>query len=253
MSQGLCPSGEPSGSRVHISCPSGEPSGSEAQGSRPSGGSCDAEARNSGSSGKSFGFSAVCSAGEHDRKKQDSASGGDLASDSSSSKRVRNLAIFASCAVVWLAIDLASKAACEASGLGSTLVQNVCGLFRLHVVHNYGAAWSMFEGNVVPLALFALVVCGALVAFAVLESKRANVAEMLALGLIFAGGLGNMLDRLFRGFVVDMIDPLFINFPTFNIADIGVTCGIVLLVVCLFLRDDFFGDSSASTPTNKED
>ena len=159
-------------------------------------------------------------------------------SDTPCSIRVRNLLVFAGCALAWLVLDLASKAVCEAQGLGATLAGNVLGLFRLHVVHNYGAAWNMFEGNVVPLALFAVLVCGALVAFAVYESKRAGVVEMLAIGLVFAGGLGNMIDRIVRGFVVDMIDPLFINFPTFNVADIGVTCGIVVLVVCLFLQGD---------------
>lgn len=163
------------------------------------------------------------------------------ASDASCSIRVRNLLVFAGCALAWLVLDLVSKAACEAQGLGATLAGNVFGLFRLHVVHNYGAAWNMFEGNVIPLALFAVLVCGALLAFAVHESKRAGVMEMLAIGLVFAGGLGNMIDRIARGFVVDMIDPLFINFPTFNVADIGVTCGIVILVVCLLLQGDSHG------------
>ena len=51
---------------------------------------------------------------------------------------------------------------------------------------------------------------------------------MLGGALIVAGGLGNALDRFTLGYVVDFIDTTFISFPTFNVADIGVTCGFVL-------------------------
>ena len=53
---------------------------------------------------------------------------------------------------------------------------------------------------------------------------------------MFAGGLGNAVDRFTLGYVVDFIDPVFIDFPTFNIADIGVTCGFVIFFAALFLR-----------------
>ena len=59
----------------------------------------------------------------------------------------------------------------------------------------------------------------------------ANGFEMVGLGLLVAGGIGNFIDRLVYGYVVDFITPTFINFPTFNIADIGVTCGIVLAAI----------------------
>ena len=52
---------------------------------------------------------------------------------------------------------------------------------------------------------------------------------------VFAGGLGNMIDRLRLGYVVDMIEVEFIHFPVFNVADCFITCGSILLLVHLFL------------------
>ena len=60
---------------------------------------------------------------------------------------------------------------------------------------------------------------------------RATALETCALSLIAAGGIGNAIDRFVNGFVVDFIDLTFMDFPVFNIADIGVTCGFVLLVI----------------------
>ena len=54
--------------------------------------------------------------------------------------------------------------------------------------------------------------------------------------LLVAGGLGNALDRLTLGYVIDFIEPVFINFPVFNVADIGVTCGVVIFIVGLYLE-----------------
>ncbi|MBQ7976709.1 MAG: signal peptidase II, partial [Clostridia bacterium] len=57
--------------------------------------------------------------------------------------------------------------------------------------------------------------------------------------LIFAGALGNGLDRIFRGYVIDFIETAFINFPVFNIADISITIGaIVLVIYVMFLEKD---------------
>lgn len=56
------------------------------------------------------------------------------------------------------------------------------------------------------------------------------------MGLVAAGGIGNAIDRFALGYVVDFIQPLFIDFPVFNVADIGVTCGFVLLVLSLLLQ-----------------
>ena len=60
---------------------------------------------------------------------------------------------------------------------------------------------------------------------------------MTSLMLMFAGALGNAIDRIFRGYVVDFIETTFISFPVFNIADIAITVGAVLLIIYILFFD----------------
>lgn len=152
------------------------------------------------------------------------------------SLRLRNLCVFALVAAFWLAFDQVVKIQCEAYATGATICPDFLILFDLRLVHNFGAAWSMFEGSVALLIAVAVVICLLLFAFAVYESKNASLLEMASIALVFAGGLGNMIDRIAYGYVVDMLDLQLFDFPTFNIADIGVTCGIVLLFISILLQ-----------------
>lgn len=58
----------------------------------------------------------------------------------------------------------------------------------------------------------------------------------LGLSLVVAGGIGNAIDRFTLGYVVDFIEPVFIDFPVFNVADIGVTCGVALFIASLIIE-----------------
>ena len=70
-----------------------------------------------------------------------------------------------------------------------------------------------------------------------------NRFERWCIAAVYAGGLGNMIDRLRLGYVVDMIEVEFISFPVFNVADCFITCGCILLMVHLiFFNRDFWKD-----------
>ena len=103
------------------------------------------------------------------------------------------------------------------------------GLFRLERVHNYGAAWSSFSGARWLLVGVTAAGLGAL-AYLALRIVR-HPLGVWALWLVIGGGVGNLIDRLRQGYVVDMIAAEFISFPVFNIADIFVTCGAVAAAV----------------------
>ena len=117
------------------------------------------------------------------------------------------------------------------------------GLFHLTYVQNTGAAFSSFRGQ---QWLFALI----FVAFTVLlvwelwkNPMGFKPFEHWCIAAIWAGGLGNMIDRLRLGYVVDMIEVEFIGFPVFNVADCFITCGCVLLIAHLVLfNKEFFKD-----------
>lgn len=97
-------------------------------------------------------------------------------------------------------------------------------------VQNTGAAFSVFEGKLSFLTLVSIAFCIAEIVFWI---KKKNIHTLLsvAMTLMFAGALGNAIDRIVRGFVVDFIRVTFINFPVFNIADIAIVTGATLLIV----------------------
>ena len=112
------------------------------------------------------------------------------------------------------------------------VIEVVPNLFNLAYVENRGCAWGMFQGQVWPLAVFGLI------ALAFLIWKRKSVfgtsrLSLIAEPLLYAGIIGNVIDRLFRGYVVDMFDfhRGSHHFPCFNVADslICIAVGLMLL------------------------
>ncbi len=146
----------------------------------------------------------------------------------------KGIIAFAFIALAWLVFDRATKAYFEGAYTLGQAGTN-CGLFRFTLVHNTGAAWGMFGDSTFALGITSTIVCMLIaLAFAFWEKltgHKASSLETCALALVFSGGLGNAIDRFAQAYVIDFIDFTFIDFPVFNIADIGVTCGFVLVVV----------------------
>ena len=110
------------------------------------------------------------------------------------------------------------------------------GLVDLRLVHNTGAAWGIFAGNTALLGVFSLVVVCALVGYFIWDRENVNVLQTIGIALVAAGGIGNVIDRFAQGYVTDFIAVTFIDFPVFNVADIGVTCGVALLFLGFALQ-----------------
>ncbi len=146
----------------------------------------------------------------------------------------RNAAIFVGIVAVWLIIDQVSKLWFDAFSAGELISEPVAGVVGLRLVRNTGGAWGAFDGMTIALAIFSVILCVAILAYLFLYAKDATVMLTVGLSLVFAGGVGNIIDRFTHGYVIDFIQPLFIDFPVFNVADIGVTCGIVIALCSLF-------------------
>ncbi len=121
-----------------------------------------------------------------------------------------------------------------------TQIEVIDGVVGLTYVRNYGAAFSSFQGM---QWLFAIV----FVIFTVLVvweyRKKAmpfTAFERWCIAAIYGGGLGNMIDRLRFGYVVDMIETKFMDFPVFNVADSFITCGCIALIAHLVLCNRAF-------------
>lgn len=152
--------------------------------------------------------------------------------------RSRNLVILLAVGLVWFGLDMLTKSWINGSyEVGQTVVGPILGLVQFTLVHNTGMAWGMFGDSTTALGVMSLVVCCVLIVYLLALSPRASVAEAVGIALVVAGGLGNVLDRFTLGYVVDFIEPVFIDFPVFNVADIGVTCGFVLFLGGLLLRE----------------
>ncbi len=152
-----------------------------------------------------------------------------------SSARRRNACIYLVVLVVLLAADVATKAYFNGFESGERIAGPFFGAFQFTLVHNTGAAWGMFGDMTLVLGVVAVVVCVLLTLYLFAFDPNASAVTAFGCALVCAGGIGNALDRFTLGYVVDFIEPVFIDFPVFNVADIGVTCGVVLFLVGLLL------------------
>ena len=122
-------------------------------------------------------------------------------------------------------------------------VEWIPGILGLTYVRNTGAAFSSFEGQ---RWLFILIFAALTVAVIWEYRKKAlpfTTAERWMIAAIYGGGLGNVIDRVRLGYVVDMIETEFIKFPVFNVADCFITCGcIALMVHLIFFNKRFWKD-----------
>lgn len=103
-------------------------------------------------------------------------------------------------------------------------------VLQLTYVENTGAAFGAFSKYTVLLSVFTAIVLAGLIVY--LLAKKIKFGMMyLSLIFIISGGFGNLIDRVFRGYVIDYIDPLFVKFAVFNFADILVTVGAAMLII----------------------
>lgn len=147
--------------------------------------------------------------------------------------RRRNAVAFCCVAAAWLLLDAATKLWAEGHARGELLAPGIPGVLDLRLVHNTGGAWGVLGDMTAVLGVVSLVVCALIVAYLFWLAPDTPTLGAVGLALVFAGGVGNAIDRFARGYVVDLIEPTFINFPVFNVADIGVTCGLALFAVAL--------------------
>lgn len=149
-------------------------------------------------------------------------------------------------AALLVAADQALKAWALANlTYGADPIPFLPGLLEWQLTFNTGAAWSLFSGSAVPLALVRLLVGAGLLAYLVLRPSPRLLSVLLA--MIAAGAIGNSIDGLTQGRVTDMFhSPLLSavtqalgagHFPIFNVADMCVVFGTLLLVIVSFAQE----------------
>ena len=117
------------------------------------------------------------------------------------------------------------------------------GLLRFTYVRNYGAAFSSLQGQQWLFALIFLVFTVGVVYEYRKKSMGFTTFERWCIAAVYGGGLGNMIDRVRLGYVVDMLETKFMKFPVFNVADCFITCGCILMMISLcFFNKEFWKD-----------
>ena len=119
-------------------------------------------------------------------------------------------------------------------------VDAIPGLFHLTYVQNTGAAFSLFEGMQWLFALIFALFTALVLWDYVKKLMPFSTFERWMIVAIYGGGLGNMIDRVRLGYVVDMIRVDFMEFPVFNVADCFITCGCIALIASLVLLNKEF-------------
>lgn len=112
-----------------------------------------------------------------------------------------------------------------------TVINNV---FMLSYVENSGVAFGIKVGNIWSFIVINIVILGIIIKFMYSQLQELNNKTIILLSLVLAGGISNLIDRVFRGYVVDFLDitPI-INFPVFNFADIMIVVAILIFGVMM--------------------
>jgi len=106
-------------------------------------------------------------------------------------------------------------------------------LFRLDFVKNYGAAFNILSGSRVFLSLISIFF-SILLIYLIFRKNTLNLFDLYSYSFILGGTVGNGIDRVYKGFVIDFINLNIIDFPVFNIADISINIGFIFLLYKIF-------------------
>lgn len=111
-------------------------------------------------------------------------------------------------------------------------------------LRNTGAAWSLFEGQ---QTFFTIITIAAvvIVSYLLYRNRYGHWLFLLGLAMILAGAIGNFIDRIRLGFVVDMFQLDFIHFPIFNVADMSLSIGVLLIFIYTIFEDRLKGTQYA--------
>ena len=146
--------------------------------------------------------------------------------------------------LICLVIDQVIKIIISCNMKIADSINIITNFFRITYLQNTGAAWSILSGNKIVLILITLIALF-LIYYFLLKNKNLKNIEYILYGVLIGGILGNLIDRVRFGYVIDYLDFNFGNYryPVFNFADICIVVSIVIMVL-LSIKDDKDGNNS---------
>ena len=113
-------------------------------------------------------------------------------------------------------------------------------LFTIEFVRNNGAAFNIFSGNRLFLSLISII-ASIILSYLIFIAEN-KIVNKYGLSFVLAGSIGNGIDRILNGYVIDFIKIKFIDFPVFNIADIVINIGVLILIISYFRNKNKFDE-----------
>lgn len=136
--------------------------------------------------------------------------------------------------ILIVAFDQVTKLLAQKYLSDGTAVTFIKGIVQFNYAENTGMAFSLFTGARWIFIIVTVIACGGALWY-MFSDRCKSLWLYWSIGVIIAGGVGNLIDRVLYGFVIDFIEPTFMNFAIFNIADCAVTLGAVSLIAYLVL------------------
>ena len=118
-----------------------------------------------------------------------------------------------------------------------TFKEVIPNFFNIYLTHNNGAAFSILKDNQILLIIISILVLFYIIKYMI--PKITTNMEYISISMIIGGTLGNLFDRIYHNYVIDFISLKIFkyNFPVFNLADILITCGAIILIIILIRSD----------------
>ena len=154
-------------------------------------------------------------------------------------QKVKHLVLF----IILTLIDQGTKLWVRSTLMNNDPIIIIPDVFSLQYHENTGAVWGIMSGKVQFLSIFTFIILIFIVILylKIPQDKKYNPMKLITV-FIIAGAVGNLIDRVFLGYVVDFIYFELINFPLFNIADsyLTVSCVVLFLLAILYYKDTDF-------------
>ncbi len=140
--------------------------------------------------------------------------------------------------ILFLIIDIITKIIidnCLELAKSITIIKN---FFYITKVYNYGASWNILSGYNILLIIITFLVLFILINYQ--KKFKDNIRNIIAFSILYGGIIGNLLNRIFLGYVIDFFDFYIFkyDYPIFNVADIGIVIGIFLVVIAIIKKED---------------
>lgn len=141
-------------------------------------------------------------------------------------------------AIIFLLIDIISKLLIDKYVMLDKSYKIINNFFYITKVYNEGASWSIMWGMRLILIIISIVILACIIVYQ--KRFKDNIRNNIAFSLLYAGIIGNLLDRVINGYVIDFLDFKIFNYdyPVFNFADIFIVIGIFLLCISIIKKED---------------